>query len=500
MNRSPTILAAAVAAIVSVSGAGGASAASVGRPATVGPEAAKSRPTTQASRLKITTTSRTRVEAWNWFDPGNPAVGKQNRYTYGANLLKITGTRKLRHGESFAELAMPSFIGLPDDAVAAAPAGQLGPGATYRATNGGQEFTVFIKQAGFLHRFEHHPKLALKLGRFEFAEGSECFTTDPTLDWLKRERIGHRLLGNFGFTHIQRSFDGFTLSHDTARDHWIVAAVRPTVGCFNLDANLELTGVTVGYFAYTLKGSKKRGDGRAFLIVYDDDRDVLKTDNRTAAARKADTRDITLATVGGHYLKKLGPVDLLAWGALQWGDWGTLDHDAWAWDFELGYQPSGTALKPWLRAGVCRTSGDSNSRDGKHQTFSQLLPTARVYARTPFYNMMNLQDAFVSLLLRPSKKVTLRTEYHDLTLQDAADLWYLGGGAYESQTFGFAGRPSGGSRSLARLVDLGVEWKAGQRTTVNIYGGRALGDSVIRSIYPAGPDGSFAMAEVMHRF
>ena len=86
--------------------------------------------------------------------------------------------------------------------------------------------------------------------------------------------------------------------------------------------------------------------------------------------------------------------------------------------------------------GYFRSTGDGNPADGDHTTFFQVLPTPRVYARFPFYNLMNNEDVFAQLRLRPHARVSLRADVHHLRTSNARDLWYFGGGAFQDKTFG----------------------------------------------------------------
>jgi hypothetical protein len=47
-------------------------------------------------------------------------------------------------------------------------------------------------------------------------------------------------------------------------------------------------------------------------------------------------------------------------------------------------------------------------------------------------------------MLRPAKRITIRSDIHGLWLANKNDLWYSGGGAFQPWTFGFNGRPSNG--------------------------------------------------------
>jgi hypothetical protein len=451
---------------------------------------------------------RLRWENWNWFDT-NAADGD---YTFGASLLRIAiGEQKPKQDWQF-EIAQPALIGLPKNAVAPAPQGQLGLGAAYFAANGGQDAGLFIKQA--FVRFKGaggDGANSLRLGRFEFIEGAETLPSNPTLAALKRERIAHRLIGNFAFSHVGRSLDGIHLARNTAAENWTFVAGRATEGVFQLDGMGELD-VNVFYGALTkpfhFAGADdtpkaQAAEGRLFVLYYRDGRNELKTDNRSAAARAADTKDIRITTLGGHYLRAFemgsGKGDLLIWGAWQTGDWGTQHHRAKAIAAEVGYQPRNDKLKPWMRAGYFRSSGDNEATDDDHKTFFQILPTPRIYARFPFYNLMNNEDAFLQILLRPHPLWSLRADVHRLRLSHEADLWYLGGGAFQDNSFGFAGRPSGGSKSLATLFDLSADYQLNAQTALTFYVARARGKGVMGSIYPSGKNALFFYVELTRK-
>jgi hypothetical protein len=394
------------------------------------------------------------------------------------------------------------LIDLPRNAVAPPPQGQLGLGGTYRVANGGQDGSLFIKQGFVRLRRGLGRGNQLRLGRFEFVEGAEVVPQEPSLAWLKRERIAHRLLGTFAWSHVGRSFDGGHLTHQGARTNLTFLAARPTEGVFQLDGWQNLP-IRVLYGAATLSRPGK-ADARLFVLDYRDNRDVPKTDNRPAAVRAADQQGIDVTTFGGHYLRVLplggGKADVLLWGAVQTGDWGTQDHRGNAWTAELGYQPKSRNLKPWLRAGYYRSSGDDDPGDDRHETFFQVLPTPRIYARFPFFNGMNSEDLFVQAILRPGRKWTLRADAHRLRLTEGADLWYQGGGAFQRDTFGYAGRPGNGRSDFAQLFDLSADYALDPDTTLSLYVATARGGDVIEANYPRGKNASLAYLELTRRW
>jgi hypothetical protein len=163
---------------------------------------------------------------------------------------------------------------------------------------------------------------------------------------------------------------------------------------------------------------------------------------------------------------------------------------------EVGWQPDSTSkLNPWLRAGWYRASGDDDPADDTHATYFSMLPTPRPYARYPFYTLMNLEDLYASLILRPDARVTARFDARHLRLANGRDLWYVGGGAFERSTFGYVGRPADGGRQLAALFDLSVEWRVTSRWTVTAYGAAANGGIVPKHIYPSGGNARYAYLE-----
>ena len=114
--------------------------------------------------------------------------------------------------------------------------------------------------------------------------------------------------------------------------------------------------------------------------------------------------------------------------------------------------------------------------------------------------MMNNVDVYGTLVLRPNSKLSIRSELHALRLAKATDLWYLGTGAYQPQTFGYNGRPSNGERSLANVADVSADYQITRSFGVNIYYAYALSKSVITKIYPSERDGQFAYVEMNLRF
>ena len=446
------------------------------------------------SSLTTSVMWRVRVENWSFFDPG--IAGVDENYIFAASLIRAgVGGKVGKSQEWKLELSQVAFGELPENSIAPAPAGDLGLGATYYRWNRGRDGSIFLKQAYWQWRSD---TTTFRLGRFEFSEGTERMPKDPTLSWLRRNRIQERLIGPFGFTHVQRSFDGLLLSRDCKGGNFTLTLFRPTRGAFDLKGNDQLSEVTVLYGSWTSAFDPKN-DWRLFALHYRDTRDVVKTSNTPGI-----TEDVKVTTLGGHYLRtidtKEGKADFLLWGAWQFGDWGQLDHKAHAYALELGYQWTKAKCQPWLRLGYFVGSGDNDPNDGDHKTFFQVLPTARLYARTPVYNLMNNRDLFVQLMLKPTKNVSLRLDWHKLWLTKSQDLWYAGGGAFNNSAFGYTGRPSGGSTRLMDVLDLSIDYTPNPNMTWTLYLAKLMGKDVVRSSFPASSNGFYAYLEFVRRW
>ena len=448
---------------------------------------------------------RSRVEAWDWFGANDDSV-----YTYSGTLIRLGFSQQKKAFDWNFELAAPILLGLPNDAIGAGSIGQMGAGASYFAANGNRQNVgmVFPKQGYIrLKNLFGDESQSIRLGRYEFLDGTEITPKNPTLAALKQTRVTQRLIGNFGWTHVGRSLDGFHYVANKKKFNFTLLGGLPTRGVFQVDGWGNLSA-GLGYASLNGLVNRKNnsGDWRVFAMYYQDWRAVLKTDNRALAVRRADMGNIRIGSFGGHYLHSMattaGTFDFMLWGVAQTGRWGVLDHRAMAGDVEAGWQPKGflPKLRPWLRGGYYAGSGDKDPNDRRHGTFFQVIPTPRPYARFPFFDMINNRDAFGMVTLRPSPKWTLSGEVHSLSLSSSNDMWFLGGGLFQPWTFGYTGRPSGNRTGLATLYDVSVDYKVNARCTVSGYLGQAVGGDVIRSIYNQAKNGRLGYLEVTYKF
>jgi hypothetical protein len=443
---------------------------------------------------------RTRMDAWQWA----AAPPETNSYAYVQTLQRLGMTQQLHRWDWELELAQPSILKAPDNAVSPVTAqGQLGLGGTYYASNGNNSYpaAAFFKQ-GFA-RFDGEG-MNIRIGRFEFFDGAETKPSNPTVAWLQANRTSNRLISNFGFTNAQRSFDGLDGHWQLGSWNVTAMAARADQGVFNMNGNPELN-VDVQYLALTRVEARQHVLWRAFAIGYHDGRTgITKTDNRPLPIRTADHANIRIGTYGGNFIAAVpagrGQFDFVFWGAVQNGSWGPQNHKAGAAALEGGYRFGKQAAAPWFRGGWFRSTGDNNPSDGTHNTFFQLLPTPRLYALTPFYNLMNSTDDFVQMIDRPSKRLSLRSDLHWLQLTSGNDLWYSGGGAFDNKVFGFAAHPANGATSLASVADISADWQTSRNINLNFYYGHTWGKTAIAATYPSNPNIQFGYVEFIYHW
>lgn len=358
---------------------------------------------------------------------------------------------------------------------------RAGPGGVYFSTNGGDENPGSLSLRQLSAAFEDD-SLSAKAGRFLYSSGSESPPKNPALLTLRTGRVTQRLIGPFDFT-AGRSFDGARITLNPDYGPLTALFVMPTQGGFEADLNRTIDDIKLITFSWTapfgLKDSAT-SDAQLFTYLYTDERDAIKPDNRPLEVRASDRGEIEIATFGGHWSQILQegdyPSDALVWGAGQAGKWGLQDHSAFAYTAELGMKAARLSWKPEARIGYTFGSGDNDPADGDHQTFFQLLPTARAYAATPLYNMQNISDLFLQLSAQPATPLKIKSSLRTIHLSEGKDFLYGGGGANKrTGAFGYSVVSGGGAQDIGTLLDFEAALKITDRISVSLYYARLFG-------------------------
>ncbi len=457
---------------------------------------------------------RLRLESWDYFSSAN-----DNDYTFLANQLRL-GSRWVHDIFNVnAAWQYTHHSNLPTTTSAGAGSGSLYFSNSRDRNSHGQTIKYLnleIKQTRKLLAPLFGDQKWLRgvtetIGRFNYSSGNEMKSSDKKIEWLKNMRIGDRVIGGFEWSHYGRSFDGVKVTREDDLSHVQIVGFSPTQGGFEERAHQSIKDIDLLAVEANIKKDRliPGMEEQFFYYGYDDHRNIAATttrlDNTGRSVTAGLASDLELHTFGGHAVGsyKLGPGvwDVLGWGAWQSGDWFELDHSAYAYALESGYQLTQVPWTPWLRAGWNVGSGDSNAADGEHGTFYQMLPTARLYSFSILYNMLNTEDAFLSLILKPKDTLTLRTEFHVLDLSEQADRWYLGSGAIHDNVLDdFAARTSNGQSDLGEMLDATLIWNVNPDVTVMAYYGHFFGGDVVKNFFTTDRSNDLAFLELTVNF
>ena len=114
----------------------------------------------------------------------------------------------------------------------------------------------------------------MQAGRFEFTDGNEVKSKDPTVASLVNERIAQRLIGTFGFTDVMRSFDGLHYSYTNGPWNFTAVSAIPTRGVFQVDG-WGWVDTPITYVSVTQANGiwiEPMPSGELFGLFYYDDR------------------------------------------------------------------------------------------------------------------------------------------------------------------------------------------------------------------------------------
>lgn len=424
----------------------------------------------------------TRLESWHFFEP--PPTGGNPDYAFIANRLRAAAIGTWSRIDFGGSVQYVQFGNLPTGATGP---GALGTGALYY-THSGRTDSHGVYLRTLFARARLPGNVTLQAGRLPYQSGAEAPSGRPRIESIKRARIDSRLIGEFEWSLYQRTFDGVRGDIDRKPWHLSAAWFRPTQGGFEEDAGTRLGGVDFSAGTFTLRPSVAAPATELgfFVMGYRDDRPVTaRPDNTAQSAERVDIGMTTFgATAVGSAAAGNGDADWLFWLAAQTGSWYMQDHRAWSLALEAGYQWK-RPWQPWIRGGFLHASGDPDPADNRHGTFFPMLPTVRKYAFTTAYAPMNLQDAFVELIVRPAERVAARADVRRLWLAEATDLWYSGSGPTQQSgsIFGYAGRRSGNSADLGNVIEGSADVSLGRHWSVNGFVGAIHGGSAVAATF-----------------
>ena len=391
------------------------------------------------------------------------------------------------------------MAGLPAAAIGPGP---LGLGAVYRGHGGSAHpGSLYIRYLYTNLKVPGSSGLSFRLGRSGYSAGGETRSDQPKIESVKAMRVTEKLIGEFGWSLFQRSYDGVRADWDHGFGQLTIGAFQPTQGGFEEAAGVSIKEIRVYTGAWTLRNDTAvpRNEVQLFFYDYDDTRPIRadRPDNSGLSTSRMNTRvrNFGFQAVGAYPMGD-GEVDSLFWYSYQTGNWFDEDQRAQAVAAEVGYQWNG-AGQLWLRGGYLRGTGDSNPVDHTHGTFFQMLSTTRKYSLSAAYNLMNNTDMFVQAIIRPSPAWTIRADYHAIGLSNANDRWYFGAGATQAQgnISGYGTRPSHGQQDFGKVFEVQATRTMSTHWSVTGYYGHIFGDGVIRGSFPGSSHFNFAFIE-----
>lgn len=446
--------------------------------------------------IEVNAYSRTRYEVENWY-----GTDKQERnYKFPSEKAKLGAVFKKGNWSVGAEGQYYAIWNVNGSEPGAA-------GSFYNSNGKDNDPDDFSLRKAFA-AYQEKDVFGVTVGRQAYNSGTEGKLTNKDLAFIRDQRVAQRLIGATEFTG-GRSFDGVRGEVSGYNDDVFTALLtHPTQGGNDTNNTKEINDIDIGSLSWTKlfkDVDREAGQAQLFYYYYGDRRGLVKTDNRPEAIKSADLDNISIHTFGGHSIYQIkvpyGMLDTLAWGALQFGDWGDQTQQAWAGIAEGGYKLTDFPWTPWFRIGYNTTSGDGNTTDSKHKTFSQLIPTPRNFALTPFYNMQNLNDVFAAFIVSPTEKLSFRTEFHNLSLNNNRDLLYSGGGAPNTSSFGYNGVASNSHYDVANVLDLGTSYTISPNFKVEGYISHVWGGDVLQSNFSSGSsDISYGFMDLVMTF
>jgi hypothetical protein len=255
--------------------------------------------------------------------------------------------------------------------------------------------------------------VSLKLGRQEMIYGDE------------------RVIGAFAWNNIGRVFDAAKVRWQNpwfGVDFFASRPVIPDNHNFNMSNDYE-------YFSgayFNTKLIPKQTTEWYFLA-----RNVSPKATSYVGVSQLPSSGRDIYSLG--FRVKSNPLDFAGWDYLaevvgQYGHFNDplravaargLEHEAYAAFLGGGYTFLETKFTPRLGLEYDVASGDSNPKDGKHETYDQLYPTKhKFYGFMDFFAMQNLHDIRASASAKPLPRLNVLAEYHAFWLYDTADNLY----------------------------------------------------------------------------
>jgi len=320
-----------------------------------------------------------------------------------------------------------------------------------------------------------------------------------------------RLVGNFDWSNVGRSFDGLRFAYilDLIRvDLWAVITKEfgsnigpdPAVSVSNHKSQQFYgiyTAMKIVPFFLEPYVMYLRDTGNAGEV--DPVSGNLVSPITAPAARGQDRVTIGLR-LGGKLMDDA--IDFTGEGAYQLGTMdarGTVPESeirAYAVAVKAGYTLP-VILRPRVGIEYDRASGDDNPADNKFKTFENLFPTNHIYyGYMDYVGWRNMQDLRFSLGVKPMDGSGVSLDYHFFWLADKNDNWYAASGQI------FRSTPTGNTEmELGQEVDVVAYTVVKEKIRLEAGYGHFFPGDYVKVNFPTATDASdFAYLQLKTNF
>ncbi len=319
-----------------------------------------------------------------------------------------------------------------------------------------------------------NPNLVFRVGRQEIIWG----TPGPG-------DIGHRVLGDFGWSNIGVTFDAIRAMWDTER--YGAEAFASVLRKFEnagggRDRDDEDHRLFGGRFTF-----KKLIPNGTLELMYLMDNDQQEVSIEHTAP--ADTGEMEVHDAGFRAVGKVGkPVDYFAEYHYQIGDFRGNAHEAHAGVIGAGYKVDQIMWKPRFGYEFDWSPGDPRpiqSGSNKHRTFHNFYPTNHAhYGYADLMAWKNMMGHRFQIKVFPTKKLTAWVDLWKFNIDQSRDAWYHAGqGPLRAQsTFDR-------TENLGKEVDLTLNYSLYKNVGILTGYSRFLGGAAARRVDGSRSDG-----------
>lgn len=312
-----------------------------------------------------------------------------------------------------------------------------------------------------------------------------------------------RMVGNFGWSNVGRSFDGLRFTYAPGPLHLDLWAMITKEFGTNVTADPAFSPSnrdTQQFYGLYTAIKAPSFSIEPYLLYLRDTGNANDLDPVTGALVSPVTgpaaRGQDRVTIGFRLDGKAAgdTIDFTGETAYQTGSMEARnavsptprsDIRAYAYAFKAGYTLP-VAVKPRFGIEYDRASGDDDLSDDTLKTFENLFPTNHIhYGYMDYVGWRNMQDLRVSVGIKPTKTSGASLDYHRFTLAEKADNWYAASGRI------FRATPAGNSETeLGREIDLVVYAMVKEKLRLEAAYGRFIPGKYVKANFPSADDAS----------